>query len=68
MTRLMLLFAATIATSGCVTTSEPSVATRIPDVSCTSFQIIRPSRDDTLDTKRQVLAHNNTWRALCERN
>lgn len=65
MTRSMLHCAAIIATSfvvtGCAATREAGA----PDVSCSSFEIIRPSRADTLDTKRQVLAHNNTLRALC---
>lgn len=61
MTKWMLLCAATIAISGCATTRQEA-----PDVSCSSFSVIRPSRADTLDTKRQVLVHNNTYRALCE--
>lgn len=64
MTKWMPLCAAIIATSalaGCVTTEKGVV-----DSSCQSFAIIHPSRSDTFDTKRQVLAHNQTYRALCE--
>lgn len=59
MTKWMLLCAVTIAISGCETTKG------MTDSSCQSFSIIRPARSDTLETKRQVLAHNQTWRALC---
>lgn len=61
MTKWMLLCAATIAISGCATTRQ-----EVPDVSCSSFSVIRPSRADTPETKRQVLIHNQTWRAMCE--
>lgn len=61
MLRLTLLCAVIIGTSGCVSTRTPTTV----DSSCTSYQIIRPSRADTLDTKRQVLAHNTIHRKLC---
>lgn len=57
----MLLCAATIGISGCATT-----ATTMTDASCSAYHIIRPSRLDTTDTKRQILVHNSTYRALCE--
>lgn len=45
--------------SGCAHTSaQPPV--------CSAFQIIRPSIDDTVGTKRQVLAHNRTYREVCK--
>lgn len=34
---------------------------------CAAYRIIRPSVADSAATKRQVLAHNATWRALCEK-
>ncbi len=40
--------------------------TIVIDSACTSFDIIRPSRKDTLETKRQVLIHNTVWRQQCE--
>ena len=49
--------------SGCVSTSSPKVQPIIG--ACSTFQIIRPSRQDTLGTKRQVLAHNKVYRATC---
>lgn len=61
MTKWMLLCVVTIAISGCVTTPVTT------DTSCQSFKVIRPSQLDTMGTKRQVLAHNQTWRALCEK-
>lgn len=62
MLKWTLLLSLTIATSGCVSTqgSRP-----VPDSSCAAFSIIRPSRQDTLDTKRQVLAHNTIYRKIC---
>ena len=63
MLKLMTLCVATIAISGCVSTQRPQA---VPDSSCTAFQVIRPSRQDTLDTKRQVLAHNTVYRKICE--
>ena len=35
------------------------------DSGCHTYRVIRPSRLDTTDTLRQVLAHNQTWRARC---
>lgn len=35
---------------------------------CEVFQIIRPSRLDTEETKRQVLAHNKVYRVTCQGN
>ena len=61
MMKLMMLFAATIALSACQHASGPSV----PDSSCVAYEIIRPSQDDTIGTKRQVLKHNRTYRRLC---
>lgn len=53
------------ALSGCATTD--SVRLTLPGA-CAAFSIIRPSRVDTLETKRQVLAHNQTYRAVCPSN
>ena len=35
------------------------------DSGCHAYRVIRPSRNDTTETLRQVLAHNQTWRARC---
>jgi len=48
------------ALSGCAHTTP-----LIRDSACQAFVIIHPSRQDTADTKRQVLVHNTTWRRLC---
>lgn len=63
MTKWMLLCAATIGISGCAVTAE--TRSDSPSIACNSFVIIEPSRADTLDTKRQILAHNKIWRKLC---
>lgn len=34
---------------------------------CKVSKIIRPSRNDTAQTKRQILAHNRKYRRLCVR-
>lgn len=61
MKKLMLLCVATIALSGCVTTSPKVTA----DSSCVAYKVIRPAKEDTIGTKRQVLVHNNTYRRIC---
>jgi hypothetical protein len=63
MLKLMMLCGATIAISGCVSSQK---AAPVAGADCGAYQIIRPSRQDTLDTKRQVLAHNSVYRKLCE--
>jgi hypothetical protein len=35
------------------------------DTSCRSFKIIRAANADTADTKRQVIAHNRAYLAIC---
>jgi len=62
MLKSMMLCVATIALSGCVTSQGPKP---VKDTSCVAFKVIHPSRDDTLDTKRQVLEHNTVYRKLC---
>lgn len=62
MNRLIMLCVMTSAISGCVSTQGPQAT---PDSSCVAYQIIRPSRQDTAGTKRQVLEHNTVYRKLC---
>jgi hypothetical protein len=57
----MILCLAISAISGCA--SKPP---EVRDTACTAFEIIRPSRADTLETKRQVLQHNTTYRRICK--
>lgn len=58
MTPLILISAL----SGCA--SKPP---EVRDTACTGFEIIRPSRADTAETKRQVLQHNTVYRRLCKK-
>lgn len=58
--KLTLLCAVIFAISGCVSTQKA-----VPDSSCVAFQIIHPSRQDTVGTKRQVLEHNTVYRKIC---
>jgi hypothetical protein len=46
---------------GCATTDDRIV---ISDY-CASYRIIRPSRQDTPETLRQVARENTKWRAVC---
>lgn len=59
-----MLFLVTFALSGCVIGEKIPKATPI-GAGCSAFEVIKPSRQDTLGTKQQVLAHNNTYRDLC---
>lgn len=43
-------------------------ASRAPviiDSACDRFAVIYPSRQDTMETQRQILIHNRAWRAAC---
>jgi starvation-inducible outer membrane lipoprotein len=35
------------------------------DTACKSFRVIRASKADTVDTKRQVVGHNKAFEAIC---
>ena len=39
--------------------------TSVTTTGCTAFGLIYPSRQDTTETKRQVLAHNLTYEEIC---
>ncbi len=61
MKKLTLAFLTTSALSGCLTAE-----TALPvEGACAAFGIINPAKSDTMGTKRQVLAHNDTYRELC---
>jgi hypothetical protein len=64
MPKWMTLFVVTFAISGCATFQKPEPMTNAG--ACASFSIIRPSRSDTEETKKQVLAHNRVYRITCE--
>ena len=51
-------------TSGCgvISAIKPTIET---NTGCQTFKVIRPSIQDTDDTKRQVLAHNEIYRLVC---
>jgi hypothetical protein len=55
---LALLAITATAVSGCAHRTAPPL--------CGAFDIIRPSVQDTSGTKRQVLAHNRTYREVCK--
>lgn len=62
MLKWMMLCAVISAISGCA--SRPP---EVRDSACSAFEIIRPSRADTIETKRQVLTHNTTYRKICQK-
>lgn len=65
MLKWTMLFATIFAISGCAslkTKPEPVTVS----AACSTFNIIRPSRADTEETKKQVLAHNRVYRITCE--
>lgn len=43
-----------------------NTVTSVTTTGCTAFGLIYPSRADTLETKRQVLAHNLTYEDVCK--
>lgn len=36
------------------------------DTACKSFRVIRASKADTTETKRQVIGHNRAYEAICK--
>jgi len=49
--------------AACKTTA--SVETEPPSAMCVAFKPIYWSKDDTVDTQKQAVAHNAAWKALC---
>lgn len=43
-----------------------NTVTSVTTTGCTAFGLIYPSRADTMETKRQVLAHNLTYEEVCQ--
>jgi len=64
MLKSMMPFAAIFAISGCAVLQKPEPV--INSGACAAFSIIRPSRADTEETKKQVLAHNRVYRITCQ--
>ncbi len=63
--KLILLLVMTSAISGCGPWSKEVPKATPIGAGCSGFGIINPSRKDTLGTKQQVSAHNDTYRELC---
>ena len=54
--------------SGCLMTACSTGTFEISgptDTACKSFRVIRASKADTVDTKRQVVGHNKAFEAIC---
>jgi len=47
--------------------ATPISATRFLDTSCSAFQIIHYSKNDTPETQTQVRAANRVWHTLCDK-
>ena len=60
-----LLFGSLISVTGCQTMKTPTSVTDADHVACTAFQPITYSRDDTRETRRQIVGHNAAYAALC---
>ena len=56
----VLLFLSLLPLAGCATAREPAI-----NGFCAVARLIRPSRADTPETLRQVLAHNEKVRRFC---
>lgn len=52
--------------AGCQMIPTQTSATDGSSVACNSFQPISYSRTDTPETRRQIVAHNAAYAALCE--
>ena len=46
--------------SGC--SAQPTIVT---NTGCSAFGLIYASRQDTVDTQRQILSHNLTYQEIC---
>ena len=62
LTRLAVLLSGFLLTACATSTFEIGGPT---DSACKSFKVIRASHADTSDTKRQVIAHNRAYEAVC---
>lgn len=60
---IMRLFGALVLVM--LTSSCTPTVTSVTTTGCTAFGLIYPSRQDTTQTKRQVLAHNLTYEEIC---
>ena len=58
----LVLLAVLLPLAACKTTT-PIAAT---DTSCLAYEPIRYSRNDSEETRRQIIEHNAAWDALCD--
>ncbi|WP_162198521.1 hypothetical protein [Muribacter muris] len=58
-----MLLALTV--SGLLTACTPTPISVI-NPSCAGFSLIKASRQDSTETLRQVLVHNDTYRTICK--
>ena len=67
--KLMMLLVVTSAISlaGCAGSPFGEMIPKATPIGagCSAFEVLHPSRQDTLGTKQQILVHNNTYRELC---
>lgn len=50
---------------GCATRPPPQIETRVIDTACTWVKPLTFSKEDTPETKRQILEHEKTRRENC---
>ena len=66
-TLVALLLTSLTSVTGCQTMKTPISGTDEPTVACAAFAAISYSRDDTKETRRQIVGHNAAYDALCKR-
>ncbi|AXN95980.1 hypothetical protein [Pasteurella multocida] len=54
-----------LAVTALLTSCSKTVTYEVTNSSCAGFNLIKASRQDTTETLRQVLVHNNTYRQIC---
>lgn len=61
----VLLFSVLMMTSVLLASCQTTASVGTKSVACEAFQPIYWSKDDTLETAKQVRAHNAAWKSLC---
>ncbi|NBI12151.1 hypothetical protein GVX81_00615 [[Haemophilus] felis] len=54
-----------LAVMGLLSSCTNTVTYEVTNSSCAGFSLIKASRQDTTETLRQVLIHNQTYRQIC---
>ena len=62
MKKMLVVLTAMLLLSGCT-----NQKTCVINPSCDGFGLLSASRTDSTETLRQIVAHNATYRAICER-